>query len=75
MEASCHMEVSVPKDGEKYIVRLPGGWREAIKVRAAANRRSMNQEILAALEGVVGAAAGVQFGDQAPAAGSEAAAR
>lgn len=43
---------------DAYTLRLPDGWRDAIKARAAINRRSMNQEILAALEGVVGAAAG-----------------
>ncbi len=43
---------------DRVNIRLPDGWRDAIKARAAANRRSMNQEILAALEGVVGAAAG-----------------
>lgn len=60
---------------EQFIVRMPPGWRDAIKIRAARNRRSMNSEILAALESVVGAAAGGSFGDQAPAAESEAAAR
>lgn len=38
---------------DRYIIRLPDGWRDTIKVLAAKNRRSMNQEILAALEGVV----------------------
>lgn len=31
-------------------VRLPDGWRDALKARAAKNRRSMNSEILAAIE-------------------------
>lgn len=39
---------------DAYTLRLPDGWRDAIKDRAATNRRSMNQEILAALESVVG---------------------
>lgn len=56
---------------DRFIIRLPEGWRDAIKDRAAANRRSMNQEILIALEGVVGAAAGGSIGVQAPAAGNE----
>ncbi|MFC3837547.1 Arc family DNA-binding protein [Paracoccus rhizosphaerae] len=43
--------------GERFIVRMPSGWREAIKRQAVRNRRSMNQEILAALEGVVSEAA------------------
>lgn len=60
---------------DRFIIRLPDGWRDAIKARAAANRRSMNQEILTALECVVGAAAGEDLGGNAPAAGSEAAAR
>lgn len=60
---------------DAYTLRLPDGWRAAIKVAAATNRRSMNQEILAALTSVVGEAAGVEFGDLSPAAGSEAAAR
>lgn len=55
---------------DQVAVRLPDGWRDAIKVRAAMNRRSMNSEILAALESVVGAAAGGQIGVEAPAAGS-----
>lgn len=41
---------------DKYMLRLPDGWRDAIKAKAARNRRSMNQEILAALESVVSAA-------------------
>lgn len=53
---------------DRYIVRMPDGWRDAIKERAARNRRSMNSEILAALESVVGSAAGEGFGDTAPAA-------
>lgn len=60
---------------EQFIVRMPPGWRDTIKVRAAMNRRSMNSEILAALESVVGAAAGGDLAGQSPAAGSEAAAR
>lgn len=50
------------------MLRLPDGWRQSIKERAARNRRSMNSEILAALESVVGSAAGEGFGDTAPAA-------
>lgn len=52
---------------DKYILRLPNGWRDAIKEKAARNRRSMNQEILAALESVVSAATtGVGLVNQAP---------
>lgn len=31
---------------EKYILRLPDGMRDRIRERAAANRRSMNAEII-----------------------------
>lgn len=55
---------------DRFIVRMPQGWRDAIKVRAARNRRSMNQEILIALECVVGVAAGEDLGGHAPAAGT-----
>lgn len=58
------------KSEDKFMLRLPGGWRDAIKGRAVKNRRSMNQEILAALESVVSAAEGAKFGDQTPPAAS-----
>lgn len=45
---------------DKFMLRLPDGWRAAIKERAARNRRSMNQEVLAALESVVRDAAEVR---------------
>lgn len=35
------------------MLRLPEGWRDVIKGKAVRNRRSMNQEILAALEKIV----------------------
>lgn len=47
---------------------MPKGWRDAIKTRASLNRRSMNQEILVALEGIVKEAAGANLGGHAPAA-------
>lgn len=55
---------------ERYIVRMPDGWRDAIKARAAQNRRSMNQEILSALECALGVAAGGDLAGQTPAAGT-----
>ena len=55
------------RNTDKFMLRMPDGWRAALKARAALNRRSLNQEILMALEGVV-KAAGVEFGDRAPAA-------
>ncbi|MFC3628207.1 Arc family DNA-binding protein [Paracoccus angustae] len=63
------------RESDKFMLRLPDGWREAIKARAAINRRTMTQEILTALESVVGEAAGGKLGGEAPAAGNEAAAR
>lgn len=35
---------------DQFPVRFPDGWRDAIKAEAAKNRRSMNSEILAAIE-------------------------
>lgn len=43
------------KHKDKFMLRLPDGWRDEIKRLAVRNRRSMNQEVLAALEGVVAA--------------------
>ncbi len=61
--------MSGARDYDKFMLRFPDGWREAIKTRAAKNRRSMNSEILAALESVVSkAATGAEFGDDTPAA-------
>lgn len=60
----------VRSDNDKFMLRLPQGWREVIKVRAAQNRRSMNQEILAALESVVSAATEGQIGVGSSAAAS-----
>ena len=38
------------QDSDKFIVRFPPGWRDKIKVEAAKQRRSMNSEIIAAVE-------------------------
>jgi plasmid stability protein len=38
------------KDFEKFVVRFPDGMRDAIADRAKSNGRSMNSEIIAALE-------------------------
>ncbi|MDO5643446.1 MAG: Arc family DNA-binding protein [Paracoccus sp. (in: a-proteobacteria)] len=35
---------------DRFIIRLPVGWRDAIKAEAAKNHRSMNAEILADIE-------------------------
>lgn len=54
---------------DEFNLRLPDGWRSRIKDRARLNRRSMNSEILAALESVVGtAAAGEVLTANSPAA-------
>lgn len=38
------------QQADRFIIRLPDGWREAMKAEAARNRRSMNAEFLAAIE-------------------------
>jgi plasmid stability protein len=40
----------VPAKAEKYMLRLPGDLRSTLKERAAANGRSMNSEIVAAIQ-------------------------
>lgn len=35
---------------DRFIIRLPDGWRDAMKAEAVRNRRSMNAEFLAAIE-------------------------
>lgn len=48
-----------PQSQDKFILRLPDGLRERIKALAQQNKRSMNAEILAAIEAhVTGAVAG-----------------
>lgn len=39
-----------PQNQDKFIVRLPDGMRERIKALADANKRSMNAEVLQALD-------------------------
>ena len=58
------------READKYVVRFPDGMRDQIKALAKANRRSMNAEIIVALEARMQAATGDGFGDQAPAAAS-----
>ncbi|WP_425909045.1 Arc family DNA-binding protein [Nitrobacter sp. TKz-YC02] len=53
---------------EQYIVRFPEGLRDQIKALAKANRRSMNAEIVFALEERMQAATGVGLRNSAPAA-------
>lgn len=52
---------------DQYMLRLPAGWRGTLKDLAKKNHRTLNSEILAALESVVRAAGG-EIGVQAPAA-------
>ncbi|MBT0780583.1 Arc family DNA-binding protein [Paracoccus sp. pheM1] len=35
---------------DRFMIRLPNGWRDKIKEEAARNHRPMNSEILAAIE-------------------------
>jgi plasmid stability protein len=58
---------------DKYMLRLPDGWRDAIKERAGRNRRSMNSEILAALESVVREETGAEIGVMSPVSASNSA--
>lgn len=38
------------QDADKFMLRMPQGWRDVIKQMAKKNRRSMNQEILDAID-------------------------
>lgn len=38
------------RHSDRYIVRLPDGWRDIIKIEAQKAHRSMNAEIVAAIE-------------------------
>lgn len=50
------------RDADKYVVRFPEGLRDKIKALAKANRRSMNAEIVFALEERMQAATGEALG-------------
>lgn len=43
-------ENEVHRQADRYIVRLPDGWRDVIKAEAQKSRRSMNAEIISAIE-------------------------
>lgn len=45
-----HTNTYPSQTADKYMLRLPDGWRDIIKEHAARNRRSMNSEIIARLE-------------------------
>ncbi|MEB3419894.1 Arc family DNA-binding protein [Salipiger marinus] len=38
------------RQADQFVIRFPDGWRDAIKAEAAKSRRSMNAEILSAIE-------------------------
>ena len=38
------------QDSDRFMLRLPDGWREKIKAEAKKQHRSMNAEIVAAVE-------------------------
>jgi len=38
------------RNADKYMLRLPNGWRDSIKEEAKKSHRSMNAEIIAAIE-------------------------
>ncbi|MFG6599390.1 MULTISPECIES: Arc family DNA-binding protein [unclassified Sulfitobacter] len=38
------------KNADRFIIRLPDGWRDTIKTEAAKSHRTMNAEIIAAIE-------------------------
>lgn len=62
-------EASYPsRQADQYVVRFPDGLRDQIKALAKTNRRSMNAEIIVALEARMQAATGEGFADTAPAA-------
>lgn len=44
------MTERIPQDQDKFIVRMPDGMRERIRLAAERNNRSMNAEIVNALE-------------------------
>ena len=55
VKASCHYGGKQVQDypsqlADRFIIRLPDGWRDAMKAEAVRNRRSMNAEFLAAIE-------------------------
>lgn len=38
------------QEADKFVVRLPKGWRDTIRAEAHKSHRSMNAEIVAAIE-------------------------
>lgn len=51
----CHRgiygsEDMTTRESDKFMMRLPDGWRERIKEEARKNHRTMNAEIISAIE-------------------------
>lgn len=44
------MEANGVDEADKFVIRLPNGWRDTIKVEAKKSHRSMNAEIISAIE-------------------------
>lgn len=44
------MTERIPQDADKFLLRMPEGMRDRIKLAAERNNRSMNSEIISALE-------------------------
>lgn len=50
MVALSHMGNKMHMTADKYMLRLPDGWRDVIKAEAHKSHRSMNAEIVSAIE-------------------------
>lgn len=55
------------RGANQYVVRFPDGLRDQIKALAKANRRSMNAEIIVALEARMQMTAGAKASETGPA--------
>ena len=62
------------RGSDQYVVRFPEGMRDKIKAMAKANRRSMNAEIVVALDERLLTTTGAGFADTTPAVVSDTAA-
>lgn len=63
---------------DKFMLRMPDGYRQQLKIRAAVNRRSMNAEIISMIDRVLRdapEATGEGFADTTPAASLNTSAR
>jgi plasmid stability protein len=61
MVATCHVEkIAMKTASEKFVIRLPDGWRDKLKEEAAKCHHSMNAEILNAIQTAM-RIKGVQF--------------